>query len=163
MVPSTTEPPTYEGLGKDYVDGFIAQGLKSGKIQQADTIEELASKLKVNADNLKATIENYNKMAAAGVDTEFGKPATDLIALNTAPFYGITVCGQILTTMDGLRINPDMQVLDADNKIIEGLYAAGDVAGGFFANCYPELVVGAAAGKSMTFGRHAVLHILGKI
>ena len=64
--------------------------------------------------------------------------------------------------MDGLRINEDTQVLDIEGNAIEGLYAAGDVAGGFFANnLYPELVVGVAVGKSMTFARHAILHMTG--
>ena len=34
-----------------------------------------------------------------------------------------------LTTLDGLRINEDMQVLTADGSVIEGFYAAGDVSG----------------------------------
>jgi succinate dehydrogenase/fumarate reductase flavoprotein subunit len=163
MVPSTSVPATGEGMGKDYVAGFIAAKLGAGVIQQADTIEELATKLQLPPENLKATVEKYNTMAAAGVDTEFGKDAKDLIAVNAPPFYGATVAGQLLTTMDGLKINTNMQVLDASNNVIEGLYAAGDVAGGFFAHNYPELAVGIAAGKSLTFSRHAVLHILGKL
>jgi succinate dehydrogenase/fumarate reductase flavoprotein subunit len=66
--------------------------------------------------------------------------------------------------MDGLRINENTQVLDKSGNPIEGLYAAGDVAGGFFANnLYPELVVGVAVGKTMTFARHAILHMTGSI
>lgn len=163
MLPSTSEPPTGEGLGPGYVEGFIAEKMGAGAIQQADTIEALAEKLLIPPANLKATVDKYNAMAAAGVDDEFGKDAQDLIAVETPPFYGATVGGQLLTTMDGLKINTDMQVLDVDNNVIEGLYAAGDVAGGFFAHNYPELAVGVAAGKSLTFGRHAVLHCLGKL
>jgi succinate dehydrogenase/fumarate reductase flavoprotein subunit len=36
--------------------------------------------------------------------------------------------------MDGLHINENIQVVDKNGNAIEGLYAAGDVAGGFFAN-----------------------------
>jgi succinate dehydrogenase/fumarate reductase flavoprotein subunit len=163
MVPSTSVPATGEGMGPEYVAGFIAEKLGSGAIQQADSIEELATKLQLPPQALKATVEKYNQMAAAGVDDEFGKDATDLIALEKAPFYGATVAGQLLTTMDGLIINSDMQVLDANHDVIEGLYATGDVAGGFFAHNYPELAVGVAAGKSLTFSRHAILHCLGKM
>jgi len=57
-----------------------------------------------------------------------------------------------------------MQVLDTQGKAIDGLYAVGDVAGGFFGtNYYPELVVGVASGKTITFARHAVLHMTGAI
>lgn len=163
MVPSASEPPTGEGMGPGYVEGFIGEKMAAGIIQQANTIEELAEKLLIPPENLKATIEKYNAMAAAGKDDEFGKDATDLIAVATPPFFGATIGGQLLTTMDGVKINTDMQVLDTDNNVIEGLYAAGDVAGGFFAHNYPELAVGVAAGKSLTFSRHAVLHCLGKL
>jgi hypothetical protein len=163
MVPSTSVPATGEGMGKEMTDSTIANFIKSGMIIKADTLDELATKLKLPVDTFKATVDRYNKFAAAGVDDDFGKPAKDIIALNTPPYYGATVGAWVLTTMDGLRINPDMQVMDADFKVIEGLYAAGDVAGGFFAHNYPELAIGVACGKSMTFARHAALHILGKI
>lgn len=162
LVPSTSAPATGEGPGKEAVEAIIQGFLEEGLIQQANTVEELATKLNLPPNNLKATIGRYNQFAGAGKDEDFGKPVTDLLALNTPPFYGATIGGWVLTTMDGLHINTDMQVLDADSNIIEGLYAAGDVAGGFFAHNYPELAVGIACGKSMTFGRHAVLHIAGK-
>ena len=103
-------------------------------------------------------------MAKLGEDKDFGKPAKDMLALKKAPYYGVTYGGWLLTTMDGLRINENIQVIDKNGNAIEGLYAAGDVAGGFFANnFYPELVVGVAVGKSMTFARHAVLHMTGSL
>jgi succinate dehydrogenase/fumarate reductase flavoprotein subunit len=103
-------------------------------------------------------------MAHFGEDKDFRKSAKDMLALEKAPYYGVTYGGWLLTTMDGLRINENIQVVDKNGNAIEGLYAAGDVAGGFFANnFYPELVVGVAVGKSMTFARHAVLHMTGSI
>ena len=102
-------------------------------------------------------------MAEQGRDDDFGKPAKHLFPVSHPPYYGITNAGWILCTMDGLEINADMQVLDKDGQVIEGLYAAGNDAGGFFANnYYPELIVGIASGKSMTFARHAILHMTGK-
>jgi len=163
MVPSPSVPATGEGMGEEATEQLISGLSQAGLIQQADTLEELATKLMLPPDAFKATVERYNELAAAGVDEDFGKPAKDLFSLNAPPFFGATIGGWVLTTMDGLRINTDMQVLDEDFNIIEGLYAAGDTAGGFFAHNYPELAVGVACGKSMTFGRHAVLHALGKI
>ncbi len=58
----------------------------------------------------------------------------------------------LLCTLDGLRINTDMQVLDTDGNPIEGLYAAGDCSGGFFAHNYPEYIVGVAVGRTLTEG-----------
>lgn len=162
MVISTTVPTTGEGMGKEMTEQMIADQIKKGWVQQADTLDDLAKKLMLPADTLKSTIDRYNELAAKGVDEDFGKPAKDLLPLGKPPFYGAIVGAYLLTTMDGLQINTDMQVLDGERKPIEGLYAAGDVAGGFFAHNYPELIVGVASGKTTTFARHAVLHMVGK-
>jgi succinate dehydrogenase/fumarate reductase flavoprotein subunit len=135
-----------------------------GDIKKARTIEGLAKKLKLPVEVFKAEVERYNMMSHNGEDKDFGKPAKDLLPLTKPPYYGATNGGWLLTTMDGIRINDNMQVLDTKGNAIEGLYAAGDCAGGFFANnLYPELIVGVAVGKTMTFARHAVLHMTGKV
>ncbi|MTJ80313.1 MAG: FAD-dependent oxidoreductase [Telmatospirillum sp.] len=161
QIPSPTKPRTYEGIGKTINRVLLARGAMTGYIQKADTIEGLARKLRLPVAQFKATVDRYNKMAKAGVDEDFGKPAKDLIALDNPPFYGVTNAGWMMHTTDGLRINEDMQVLDKEGGVIGGLYATGDVAGGFFGtNYYPELIVGVASGKTITFARHAVLHMM---
>lgn len=160
---SPTGRTTHEGMGKGLADLFLLKSRLEGHVQRADTLEGLAKKLKLPVETFVATVQRYNDAARAGVDEDFGKRAKDLFPVQTPPFYGATNGGWLLTTMDGLHINADMQVLDPRGDVIEGLYAAGDVAGGFFANnYYPELVVGVASGKTMTFARHAVLHMTGR-
>ena len=78
-----------------------------------------------------------------------------MLALDKAPFYGARQGATILCTLDGLRINTRMNVLDTEGEPIEGLYAAGDCSGGFFAHNYPEYIVGVAIGRTLTFGRIA--------
>lgn len=164
MVRSKSKPRTYEGMGRFMNAGMLMMMRVKGYIKKARTIEGLAKKLRVPSEEFKATIDRYNEMAKAGQDTDFGKPGKDMLPLVRPPYYGVTYGGWLLTTMDGLRINENIQVVDRKGDAIEGLYAAGDVAGGFFANnFYPELVVGVAVGKSMTFARHAVLHMTGSI
>ena len=148
------------GLGGfELNDAIIAGAVAEGVIQVADTIAELAEKCGINPEAMVATIENYNRMAAEGVDTEFGKPAKDLIALDTPPYYACAFGGHLLCTLDGLQIDPDMRVLDAQNVPIPGLYAVGNCSGSFYAGTYPELFISNAMGRSVTFARHAVLHI----
>ncbi|MGA1978442.1 MAG: FAD-binding protein [Bacteroidales bacterium] len=162
MVRSKSKPKTYEGMGRFMNSGLILVMRLKGYIKKSRTIEGLAKKLKLPVEELKSTVERYNQMARLGEDKDFGKQAKDLLALERPPYYGVTYAGWLLTTMDGLRINENIQVLDINGNVIEGLYAAGDVAGGFFANnFYPELVVGVAVGKTMTFARHAILHMTG--
>lgn len=156
MVPSTSKPRTFEGMGRFLNWGMLFAMRMQGYFQKSRSIEGLAKKLLLPVEQFKATVERYNQMAREGEDKDFGKQAKDMIALEKPPFYGVTYGGWLLTTMDGLRINADMQVLDRSGNPIEGLYAAG----GFFANnFYPELIVGVCLGKSMTFARHAVLHM----
>ena len=149
------DPQKYpHNMPMKFMEKLHADLLKEGYMQQADTVEELAQKLMIPEDSLKSTIERYNQMCEKGNDDDFGKQSSRMRPIIKPPFLGITVGGLLLCTMDGLRINTDMQVLNKEMKPIEGLFAIGNDSGGFFANSYPELVVGVAAGRSMTFGRH---------
>ena len=122
---------------------------------EADTISELAEKLGLPSDKLEATVARYNDLAAKGVDEDFGKESYRLMPINTPPYRGCTLGGQLLCSLDGLRITTDMQVLDTNGDIIEGLYAGGNDSGGFFSGNYPELIVGVAWGRTITFGKIA--------
>lgn len=140
----------------EQIEGMHEQLLESGRLQTADTLEELAEKLCIrDVDASIATIGRYNELADLGVDEDFGKPAYRLSHIVEPPFYGAMMMGNLLCTLDGLRINVDMQVLDTNGNPIPGLYAAGNDSGGFFSRNYPELLVGVAVGRSITFGRLA--------
>ncbi len=56
-----------------------------------------------------------------------------------------------------MLIETDFRELYANGDPVPGLYAGGNDSGCFFADCYPELAVGVAAGRSMPFG-----YLLGK-
>lgn len=143
----------------DTIEGYVNDGL----MFKADTLEELAEKLGIPADALKATVERYNELCAKGEDEDFGKEAYRMIALDTAPYYGGFFGGSLLTTCDGIRINGKCQVYKAeDHKVIDGLYCVGDCSGSFFSGNYPEYYVGIAVGRTMTEGRYAVKAILGE-
>ena len=141
---------------------MIEQQVAAGLIMKADTIEELAEKLGIPADALKATVDRYNELAEKGVDEDFGKEAYRLRPVAKAPFYGFFMGGSLLCTCDGLRINRKCQVYDTKHKVIEGLYAVGNCSGGFFSGNYPEYFVGVGVGRTMTQGRYAVKAILGE-
>ncbi len=132
--------------------GLLAAMQEAGFIQSADTIEELAEKLEIPADTLVATVDRYNELCAKGVDDDFGKESYRMLPIDTPPFYGCRQGGSLLCTLDGLRINTNMQVLDETGTPIEGLYAAGDCSGGFFADNYPEYLAGVAVGRTLTEG-----------
>ena len=135
---------------------FMPMYRDQGLVVRADTIEELAEKLGLPVENFKATVERYNELFDKQVDEDFGKEAYRLSALRTAPFEGVRMSGgYFICTMDGIRINTDLNAVDTEGKPIEGLYVAGDCSGGYFDTSYPNLLAGAAAGRSVTFGRLA--------
>jgi succinate dehydrogenase/fumarate reductase flavoprotein subunit/uncharacterized protein with FMN-binding domain len=151
----------YDSCWASMVEGENSM-LSTGHLVQADTLEELAEKLNIPADNLTATVKRYNELCAKGIDEDYGKGPHRMTPVDTAPFYGVRTCAWHLTTMDGCRINTDMQVIREDGTPIEGLYATGDCTGGFFANNYPNLFTGLACGRTMTFGRRAAKIVAAK-
>ena len=138
-------------------DGLFDKEVAKGTLQKADTLAELADKLGFDADAKKtflATVERYNALYDQQKDDDFGKEAYRLSSLRTPPFYGATLGGTLLTTIDGIRINKDCQAIDKEGKVIDGLYAAGDCSGSVFSGCYPDQLHGMACGRTMTEAIH---------
>ena len=109
----------------------IAAGLAKGRFVKADTIAELAAKIKIPAAALTETINKHNKYIQDGKDPDFNKSMTKvMIPMVQGPFYAIAQWPAIHHCMGGLRINPNAQVVDVFGAVIPGLYAAGEVAGG---------------------------------
>ena len=149
-------------LTRMMVDQYVAEGgildqeVEKGTLQKADTLEELAEKLQIPKDTFLATVERYNELFDKQVDEDFGKNAYHLSSLRNPPYYGATLGGTLLTTIDGIRIDKDMRALDADAEPIEGLYAVGDCSGSVFNGNYPNLMHGFACGRTMTEAIHVV-------
>jgi hypothetical protein len=137
----------------------LAELVEGGILVKADTLEELAERLGLPQEAFLETVERYNSLYDQQVDEDYGKEAFRLSAVRTAPFYGLWFGGSLLTTLDGVKINENMQVLDEACEPIEGLYAAGDCSGSLFSGNYPEYLVGCAVGRTMTESRHAVRYI----
>lgn len=148
------------------LDDYIAMDGGIETVVKADTIEQLADMLGFEGEDKKTllkTIEHYNSLVDSGEDTDYGKEPYRLSKIIQPPFYGCWFGGSLLTTLDGLRINENMQVLTAENEVIEGLYAAGDVSGCFFSNNYPEYIVAVACGRTCTEGRHVARYLAGDL
>ena len=144
------------------VDGFEANNtfyremnmaaLKSGVLFEAQTIAELAGKIGVPADVLEKTVAEYNAMVDSKKDP-LGRSEQMLIKkIAKPPFYAgpIGMCRH--HTMGGARIDEKTRVLDREGKVIPGLYAAGEVAGGIHGS---NRVGGNAVADIFTFGRIA--------
>jgi fumarate reductase flavoprotein subunit len=126
----------------------------------ADTLEELARKLEVDPTTFVATVKRYNEVVASGKDSDFGKPADRLIPVVKGPFYGIHRRVRVSTICSGMLVNENHQALNADGKPIKGLYAIGNLGGGFYGGVdYPLTVFGLSLGRCYTFGYLTGRHV----
>lgn len=138
------------------------------------TLDALAEDLGIPVEALHQTVDTWNKNVAEGSDPDFhrGESAHDrwwgdpaykrdkrgtLGPIDTRPFYAVRVeCGA-LGTKGGPRVDPDARVLDLDDNVLEGLYAAGNVMGSPFGATYGG--AGGTIGPAMVYGflagRHA--------
>ena len=126
--------PIYEPMPS--LDAELQESIdsKDGCVIKADTIEGLAEGMGVDPAVLKATVDRYNEMVAAGKDSDFFKPEKFLHPVAKAPFYAIKERPSILVSDGGIRVNGDMQVTDKKYNPIDNLYAVGNEASGLPAN-----------------------------
>lgn len=137
--PAETFYPTFleyldeEGVDHSGISDFQAMleaHVRLGTMLRADSLDELAQMADMPADALKATVERYNELAALGVDEDFGKDGSLLFPIKEPPFYAVARRAFSLSCLQGLTINLDSQVLDAEGEVIPGLYACGNNSGG---------------------------------
>ena len=100
---------------------------------KADSIEELAKKLDMDASELQETVETFN--ATVGKEDEYGRTIKYALS-EEGSYYAIEMHNRYYATLGGLHINSDMAVLNTDEKAIEGLYAAGECVGGLEGDIY---------------------------
>jgi tricarballylate dehydrogenase len=131
----------------------------------ADSLEQLASKLEgVDPKQFLETVAEYNKSVRTEVPFDPNvKDSRRTEGLNidksnwanpldTPPYEAYAVTCGITFTFGGLRINPDAEVLDTEEKPISGLYACGELVGGIFYFNYPG---GTGLTNGSVFGRIA--------
>lgn len=110
---------TAPGAGYAYVADYRRH--RRDLWHKANSIAELAGALRVPADALQATITDYNENTAKG----------SRAALERAPFYALGPLTTVLVFTDGgLAVDTRLRVLDAADRPIPGLYAAGAVGQG---------------------------------
>jgi tricarballylate dehydrogenase len=131
----------------------------------ADSIGELADKLGVDREALQETVDGYN--AGVPADTadfdptiEDGLATTGVVPpksnwalpLDTPPFVAYPVTAGITFTYGGILVDTEARVLDNEGHPMPGLYATGEITGGFFYDNYPA---GAGLMRGAVFGRRA--------
>lgn len=133
------------------VEQIKEEANKNVSLKMANTIEELAEKTDLPLNSLTETITNYNQMVATKEDPVFGrKYLEDDIA--EAPFYALKVHASVLVTFGGIKVNKELQILDAEGVPMKGLYAAGEFLG-LGATSGSSFCSGMAITPALSFGR----------
>lgn len=130
------------------IDSYVSNGLTV----QADTIEDLATQMGVDASNLQATVEAWNQAVAEQNDEAFGRTTGMDVDISVAPFYAIQIAPGIHHTMGGVKIDTTASVISVDGEPIPGLFAAGEVTGGVHG---ANRIGGNAVADIIVFGRIA--------
>jgi fumarate reductase flavoprotein subunit len=125
---------------------------------QDDTVEGLAKKAALPVEAVVAAVNTYNDALKNNKLKDLNPPCTykDPHAMDKSPFYAFPFEGGITATFGGPKINTNAQVVTWEDKPIEGLYAAGNGAGGLF---FRDYIGGSQLGAATVFGRIAARHI----
>jgi glycine/D-amino acid oxidase-like deaminating enzyme len=169
---------------------IVPPGGDDAHVLRAETIEELAAaiaeRLAAYADvtgglrlsdhfvpNLRDTVVRFNQLAAAGVDSDFGRGERAVQQLfngsvreepgrtnptmwpisRTGPYYAALVTGGTLDTKGGPKTSTEGQVLDDLDRPIPGLYGVGNCVASPSAQAY--WAGGATLGPIIAFAYRA--------
>jgi succinate dehydrogenase/fumarate reductase flavoprotein subunit len=126
-----------------------------------ETVEEMASALGIPRGNLAATLDRYNKHAAAGEDPDFHKQPEFLAAQDNGPWAAFDMSlGRAMYsgfTLGGLAVTIDGEVQREDGSAVPGLYAAGACALNVTQDA-KGYASGTQLGEGSFFGRRAGAH-----
>lgn len=124
-------------------------------LAEALPAQELAQRLGLPSVALRQTIDDFNAHLRSGQSDPLGRRlATMPEALDPQRLIGIELAVETLTTLGGILITADGEVIDRAGSVIPGLFAAGDVTGGVHGR---NAVVGNTLLAAALFGRRAAL------
>jgi hypothetical protein len=112
----------------EYEAAIDDEGASGNHTKKADTLVELALKMKIDPAVFVETIERYNKFCETGKDLDFGKQAQMLKAIKKPPFWAIYGhrFSQSTKGLNGIAVNSKLEVVNPKGEAMPGLWAAGD-------------------------------------
>jgi len=126
--------------------------VEKGWIIAANTLDDLAVRIKVDASALKTTVSRWNQCVKEGKDTDFGRPKETMSGpIEAAPFYAMEAWPTITNTQGGPEHDEHQRVLNYEGKPVPRLYAAGEL-GSMFGHLYE---LGGNIGEAISSGRIA--------
>ena len=141
------------GLSEDMIDAYVANNGKSEPVcTMGATIKEAAEAAGIDGNALTKTIEKFNTYVEDGEDKAFHRAKEYLTStFAEGNIYIVEQKARYATTMGGLDVDGNLQVVDTNGKVIDGLYAAGEIIGGVMGDDSPS---GANNGWALTSGKY---------
>ena len=140
------------GISEEDIEEYLeANGKETPVFAHGETLEEAAEAAGIDPEKLAETVERYNGFVKAGKDEDFDRPTEYLtMEIGDGPYTIVEQKPRFATTMGGLVVDTDLEVLNKDGDVIDGLYAAGEVVGGVMGDDSPS---GANNGWAVTSGK----------
>ncbi len=133
--------------------GQLKGALDNGSLRKFDTLEEIAKAYGMPIEAFVDQVKRWNSFVEQKKDPELDCMIfKDAVPNVTPPYYVARLWPRVHFTMGGLVINKDTQVIGLDLKPIQGLYAAGEAAGGIHG---AVRLGGCSMPACVTFGRIA--------
>lgn len=152
------EIETYQSGGVSETAGLSELHNEEQKHQHnvyvADTLEELCEMTGINLENLKVTIDEYNK-ACTESDQMFFKKHKFMKPLNGGKYYVARHFPAGYGSLGGVKTNDKMEVLDPSGIKIPGLYASGTDACNIYGDSYCFFLPGNTMSFAINSGRMA--------
>jgi len=154
-------PAYYALFSAEQIDAEMLAALKEDavgddpqKTVYGETVEVLAEKLQIPAEQLRATFDRYQELCSNGVDADFGKDASHMIAYaEDGGFYAANIQASTWGTYGGALTDEKFRVLGEDGNVIGNVFAVGECANSEF---YGDYYYGAfSLGLYSTAGRIA--------
>ena len=133
----------------------LGKHFKAGLIKEAASMKELGEMLGVDAEELEKTVAEYNQAAEGKVQDPVRGENKPTRVFDGGPYYGMQIQAAIHMTKGGVVADEKTRILDTDNKVIPGAYAAGEVTD-TSGNYSAAIVFGRLAGEE------AAKFVLGK-
>jgi len=118
---------------------------------KANSIARLAQKCGLPSQALQETVVGFNHHIEEGKDSDFGRTYLEN-AVRQAPFYALEIQASVLVTFGGMKANKQLQLLDRQGQIMNGLYGAGEFLG-LGATSGQAFCSGMAITPALSFGR----------
>ena len=135
---------------------------KSKELMEADTLEEVAKTIGVDAEILKQTIQDFNaavdekEHTALDANPPKGKERATAYRIQVPPFcFLYPVHPGLNHSTGGPLITEKCEVVNNEDGVIPGLYAAGALAFGFMDGLYHITEMVSGLELSLTLGRVA--------